>query len=68
MGKVIVTRLPNDTKLQSQMLEYILRVLDKEGKVVEAWKYKGYSGHSMWDVESWFYQAYPKKDGYTIDW
>ena len=66
MTKVI--RLPNDTKLESQMLNYILKVMDEKGEVVEAWKYKGYSGHAMWDVESDYKRLFPKESGYTIDW
>jgi hypothetical protein len=66
MTKVI--RLPNDTKLQSQMLNYILKVMDEKGEVVEAWQYEGYSGHAMWDVESDYKRLFPKEKGYTIDW
>jgi hypothetical protein len=66
MTKVI--RLPNDTKLESQMLNYILRVMDEKGEVVEAWQYKGYSGHAMLDVESDYKTLFPKESGYTIDW
>ena len=63
-----MTKLPNDTKLQSEMLNYILRVINAKGEVVEAWQYKGYSGHSMWDSEKFFKDMYPKEKGYTIDW
>jgi hypothetical protein len=50
------------------MLNYILRVMDEKGEVVEAWQYKGYSGHAMWDVESDYKTLFPKESGYTIDW
>ena len=66
MPKII--RLPNDTKLESQMLNYILKVMDEKGEVVEAWQYEGYSGHAMWDVESDYKRLFPKENGYTIDW
>jgi hypothetical protein len=66
MPKII--RLPNDTKLESQMLNYILKVMDEKGEVVEAWQYEGYSGHAMWDVESDYKRLFPKESGYTIDW
>ena len=66
MPKII--RLPNDTKLESQMLNYILKVIDEKGEVVEAWQYEGYSGYVMWDVESDYKRLFPKESGYTIDW
>ena len=66
MTKVI--KLPKSTKLQSQMLNYIVRVINSKGKVVEAWQYEGYSGHSMWDIVCDFRHAFPQEKGYTIDW
>ena len=63
-----VTKLRTTTKLQSKMLDYILRVVDSKDKVVEAWRFQGYSGHSMWDVETSFKHKYPKSKGYSIEW
>lgn len=63
-----VTQLPLNTELQSQMMDYIIRVFDKDGNVVEVWRYQGYSGHSMWDVEAGFRHEFPKERGFTIDW
>jgi hypothetical protein len=63
-----VTKLRTNTRLQSQMLDYILRVIDSKGKVIEAWRFKGYSGHSMWDEETFFKRRYPSSEGYSIEW
>ena len=63
-----VTKLRTNTRLQSQMLDYILRVIDSKGKVIEAWRFKGYSGHSMWDEETFFKRRYPISEGYSIEW
>ena len=63
-----VIKLPITTKLQSKMLDYILRVFDSQGNVVEALRFKGYSGHSMWDEEYFIKTQYPKEKGFTIDW
>jgi hypothetical protein len=50
------------------MLDYILRVIDSKGKVIEAWRFKGYSGHSMWDEETFFKRRYPISEGYSVEW
>jgi hypothetical protein len=63
-----VTKLRKNSKLQSKMLDYILRVIDSKGKVVEAWRFQGYSGHSMWDEETYFKRRYPKDQGFSIEW
>lgn len=63
-----VNKLPLDTKLQSQMLNYIVRVIDSKGEIVEVWQYEGYSGNSMWDIVCDFRHAFPKEKGFTIEW
>lgn len=63
-----VTKLPVTTKLQSQMLDYIMRVINSKGEVVEALRFRGYSGTAMWDEESFIRVKYPKSQGFSIDW
>jgi hypothetical protein len=63
-----VTKLPANTEIQSQMLDYVVRIYDANNEIVEVWRYEGYSGNSMWDEERHFYKLYPKHKGYRIDW
>lgn len=61
-----ITRV-KDLPKSLDMMEYMI-VIRKNGRFVKAVLFQGYSGSAMMDIVPDYRKAFPKEEGYVVEW